>query len=215
MLSTRFGSLAVKIVAVGFAAAVATGGLAAAGSLPAPAQDALAHAAARAGFHLPASEHAFGGEVRLTLGATTTATEPDPDLTPTARSLGHQTTTATGEGRPTSTARDADDRPTATASDDAEGADVVNHGHCVSYAAHISQTLGLAHDQKGRFQSLVARDDTAVSAKVAPGGTPDAACQAAILKAAKAVAAGGGAHDSDDDHGRSGDAHHGKGPNGS
>lgn len=56
MLSTLFASLSAKIAAASFAAVAATGGLAAAGALPDPAQQAVADAAAKIGLHLPSPE---------------------------------------------------------------------------------------------------------------------------------------------------------------
>jgi hypothetical protein len=55
MLSAIFGTLAAKIATVTVAAAATTGGLAATGNLPAPAQDAVASAMSHVGVHFPTS----------------------------------------------------------------------------------------------------------------------------------------------------------------
>jgi len=70
--------------------------------------------------------------------------------------------------------------PSSTASAEASG---VNHGNCVSYAASLVDSLGLSGRAKGTFTSDVAKDSSAVSAKVPDGGKPDHACQVAIDKA--------------------------------
>jgi hypothetical protein len=53
VLSTLFGTLAAKIAAITLAAAAATAGLAATGSLPPPAQNAVSSAASHVGVHFP------------------------------------------------------------------------------------------------------------------------------------------------------------------
>jgi hypothetical protein len=82
---------------------------------------------------------------------------------------------------PTSTTTPTSTTPTVTPP--------VNHGNCVSFAAHIASSLGFSDDARDQFISAVARDDTAVSAKVPDGGKPDAACQSAIDKAKASVTA--------------------------
>jgi hypothetical protein len=61
MSSVIFGTLAAKIATVTVAAAAATGGLAATGSLPAPAQDAVASAVSHVGVHFPTSQDGEDG----------------------------------------------------------------------------------------------------------------------------------------------------------
>ncbi len=56
MLTHLFASVAAKIALAGVAVAATTGGLAATGSLPEPAQAALANAAEKVGFELPAGD---------------------------------------------------------------------------------------------------------------------------------------------------------------
>ncbi|MBA3290917.1 MAG: hypothetical protein H0U17_05420, partial [Actinobacteria bacterium] len=56
VLTHLLASLGAKVALVGVAVAATTGGLAAAGSLPQPAQDALANAAEKVGFELPAGD---------------------------------------------------------------------------------------------------------------------------------------------------------------
>ena len=62
VLTSLFASLIAKVALVGVALAATTGGLAAAGSLPEPAQEALARAAEKVGFELPAADDAQEGE---------------------------------------------------------------------------------------------------------------------------------------------------------
>ncbi|MGH2775976.1 MAG: hypothetical protein ACRDJT_11175 [Actinomycetota bacterium] len=62
VLSSLFASLVAKIALAGVALAATTGGLAVAGSLPEPAQEALATAAEKVGFELPAGDDAQEGE---------------------------------------------------------------------------------------------------------------------------------------------------------
>jgi len=69
VLSSLIASLIGKIALVGVAVAATTGGLAATGSLPDPAQDALARAAEKVGFDLPASDNDAGVPEDLPDGA--------------------------------------------------------------------------------------------------------------------------------------------------
>jgi hypothetical protein len=172
VLSSLFASLFAKIAGVAIAAAAATGGLAAAGALPAPAQQVVAHAASTVGIHVPSSEH-----------ASSTSEEPLHPPTPAPTS-----TVAEGKDEPTSTASPGDAAGSSTDSD-------ANHGACVSYAASVADSLGMTGGLKGQFMSVLARDSSARSAKVAAGGKPDAACQAAILKAKAAATTPGKGED--------------------
>jgi hypothetical protein len=178
VLSSLFASLFAKIAAVAIAAAAATGGLAAAGALPAPAQQAISHAASTVGIHVPSLQH-----------SSSVSGQPvhSPSPAPTS-------TMAEGkaEPKPTEDAHNADASPTAS---DA------NHGACVSYAASVADSLGMTGSLKGQFISALAKDPSARSAKVSDGGKPDAACQAAIDKA-KAAAVSPGKGDSGDSHGK-------------
>jgi len=144
VLSSLFASLSAKIAGVAIAAVAATGGLAAAGALPGPAQQAVSNAASTIGIHVPS---------------------------------GHSSPSASDKGA-------AADNASVTATAASDG---VNHGNCVSYAASITDTLGLTGSAKGDFISSVAKDSSAVSAKVSGTEKPDAACQKAI-DAAKAAA---------------------------
>ena len=58
VLTSLFASLIAKVALVGVALAATTGGLAATGSLPEPAQEALAKASEKVGFELPAGDDA-------------------------------------------------------------------------------------------------------------------------------------------------------------
>ena len=62
VLTSLFASLIAKVALVGVALAATTGGLAATGSLPEPAQEALAKASEKVGFELPAGDDAEEGE---------------------------------------------------------------------------------------------------------------------------------------------------------
>jgi hypothetical protein len=84
MLSTIFSTLAAKIAAVTVAAAAATGGLAATGNLPAPAQDAVATAMSHLGVHFPSAEEA-GTDDAGTGEAATDANEHGKTVSETAR----------------------------------------------------------------------------------------------------------------------------------
>lgn len=76
MLSSLFATLAAKLAAGGIAVAMATtGGLAAAGNLPAPAQDAISMAAEKIGLHIPAAD-----EVDGTVDDTTDLVDDTTDL---------------------------------------------------------------------------------------------------------------------------------------
>ncbi|MPZ90580.1 MAG: hypothetical protein GEU68_02960 [Actinobacteria bacterium] len=68
VLTSLFASLIAKVALVGLALAATTGGLAAAGSLPEPAQEALARAAEKVGFELPAAGDAEEGEAGVPEG---------------------------------------------------------------------------------------------------------------------------------------------------
>jgi hypothetical protein len=159
VFSTLFASLTAKIAGVAVAAVAATGGLAAAGALPSPAQQAVASAASTIGIHLPS---------------------PHTSLSPQASSA-----VAPGEATPgsdsTGVTGTANEGVTGTASAG------VNHGNCVSYAAGIASSLGLTGSQTGQFVAAVAQNSSAVSAQVTGTATPDAACQSAI-DSAKATA---------------------------
>ena len=63
----------------------------------------------------------------------------------------------------------------------------VNHGHCVSYWARESKAQGLRGSARGAFVSSIARDETAVSEKGAPG--PDCRFQERLDEALEKQAA--------------------------
>ena len=117
VLSSLFASLFAKIAGVAIAAAAATGGLAAAGALPGPAQQAVSHAASTVGIHVPSPEH-----------ASSTSEQPDHSPSPAP------TSTAT-EGKPEPKSSE-DTHNTAVSSTDSDA----NHGACVSYAASVADS---------------------------------------------------------------------------
>ena len=180
MLSSLFASLFAKIAGLAIAAAAATGGLAAAGALPAPAQHAISHAASTVGIHVPSPQH-----------SSSVSEQP-----------GHSPSPA-----PTSTVAEGKAEPEPKSSEDAHHAGVsstasdANHGACVSYAASVADRLGMTGSLKGQFISALAKDASARSAKVSDGGEPDAACQAAIDKA-KAATTSPGKDEGDASHGK-------------
>ena len=178
VLSSLFASLFAKIAGVAIAAAAATGGLAAAGALPAPAQQAISHAASTVGIHVPSPEHSSSAS-----GQPVHSPSPAPT-----------STMVEGHHRPTSTVAAGNAAEPSTDSD-------ANHGACISYAASVADSLGMTGSLKGQFISALAQDSSARSAKVPAGGKPDAACQAAIDKA-KAAAARPGQDDAS--HGKPG-----------
>ena len=176
VFSSLFASLFAKIAGVAIAAAAATGGLAAAGALPAPAQQAVSHAASTVGIHVPSPEH-----------ASSTSEHPGHSPSPAPTS-----TVAEGKDEPTSTPAAGNAAGSTTDSD-------ANHGACVSYAASVADSLGMTGSLKGQFMSALAKDSSARSAKVAAGGKPDAACQAAIVKAKAAAMTPGHGEDGSSD----------------
>jgi hypothetical protein len=180
VLSSLFASLFAKIAGVAIAAAAATGGLAAAGALPAPAQHVVSQAASTVGIHVPSPEH-----------ASSTSEEPGHSPSPAPTS-----TVAEGKDEPTSTPASGNAAGSSTDSD-------ANHGACVSYAASVADSLGMTGSLKGQFMSALAKDSSARSAKVPAGGKPDAACQAAILTAKAAAMTPGHGEDGSSD-GKSG-----------
>ena len=158
MLSSLFASLAAKIAGVAVAAVAATGGLAAAGALPAPAQQAIASAASSVGFSLPSpgdgSPATQGQATGHRRGAAPTSTVSDG---------------VTGHRRGTASTSTASDGVTETV--EASG---VNHGNCVSYATSIAASLGFSRPEKGQFVSAIAQDHKAKAATTASShGKPD------------------------------------------
>ena len=208
MINKLFGRYVAKVAILAVAGGFATGGLVAAGAFTggAPPHEA-AHVAGATAVTLATSSSA-GAMV---------ASENHPGSTSTVDSNAdeHQnppTATPTpGPVPPTPTVQDndADEGVTGTAeANDPDDVATGDHGNCVAYAASILRTLGLAGEQNGAFISLVARDKTAVTARVAAGGTPDAACATAIAKA-KVAALAAAVTDSADDHGDDGSHHDG------
>ena len=169
-------SLFAKIAGLTLAGATALGGLAAAGALPASAQQAVASAASNLDISLPSPQGPLAGHSHhpdVTETDHPDVTETDhPDVTETD----HPDVTATDHPDVTET-----DHPEVTETAGAPEPD--NHGICVSYAAHIAESLGMTGSRKGAFISALAQDHTAVSgtATSAPG------CLAAIAKARAAA----------------------------
>jgi hypothetical protein len=213
VIKKPFGTFAAKVAVAALAGGFATGGLVAAGAFTG---GAAPHEAV----------HVAGPSVtqaKVAVEATSTPTVADPEdhtATSTVKAdpdehSGLPTATVTPKpAEPTSTVQDndADEGVTGTVqaddADDAESAATANHGNCVAYAASILHMVGLTGEQNGAFISLVARDKTAVTSKVAPGGTPDAACLTALAKA-KVAALAAAVTATADDHGHDGENHDG------
>jgi hypothetical protein len=224
VISKLFATFTAKVAVVALAGGFATGGLAAAGAFTS-AHVEPAGVAATSAVNLATS--ASGGAAKVSIGATTTATVGDVDEPKTTTTVKDPE-----EPKPTTTVTPKPDEPTSTVeaddhqegdTDQADANDVdddatSNHGNCVAFAASVLQKVGLTGEQIDAFMSLVARDKTAVTAKVAAGGTPDAACVAALLKAKTAAlalpvtgtATGDGKHD-DGQHHEEGQHHEGEG----
>ncbi|MCW3035280.1 MAG: hypothetical protein JWM17_592 [Actinobacteria bacterium] len=206
MIKRLFGTFAAKVTVVALAGGFATGGLVAAGAFTggaAPRETAPT---------LESSSNTGAAQAKIAVEATSTPTVADPEdhnATSTVKAGpdgDHGLPTATATPKPTQPAskvedNDADEGVTNTVeADDADDSATPNHGNCVAYAASIVHALGLTGEQNGAFISLVARDKTAVTAKVAAGGTPDAACATAIVTA-KVAAQAAGVTTTADDHG--------------
>lgn len=84
-----------------------------------------------------------------------------------------------------------------------EGAETVNHGHCVSYWAHAAKAAGLKGKAKGEFISTVAQDEDATSVKLEGDATPTGDCGGYQAVLDSAVADQG----QTTSHGKSGEEH--------
>ena len=176
VLSSLFASLTAKIAGVAVAAVAATGGLAAAGALPGPVQQAVSSAAAAIGVQLPTPAPAVTGTVGTPTGTVTGTTGDGQDVSGTTTDGGGVTSTVGGS-------------VTGTVTGTVTGA---NHGNCVSYAAHLAGSLGFSGRDHGQFVSTVARDSSAISQPVTGTATPDAACMTAIDSAKASLGTGAG-----------------------
>ncbi|HEY4938072.1 MAG TPA: hypothetical protein VIJ69_03510 [Actinomycetota bacterium] len=206
MIKKLFGTFAAKVAVVALAGGFATGGLVAAGAFTGGA------APSETAHTLESSSNAGAAQAKVAVEATSTPTVADPEdhnATSTVKAGpdgDHGLPTATATPKPTEPAskvedNDADEGVTNTVeADDADDSATPNHGNCVAFAASIVHALGLTGEQNGAFISLVARDKTAVTAKVAAGGTPDAACATAIVTA-KVASQAAGVTTTADDHG--------------
>jgi hypothetical protein len=214
VINKLFGTFAAKAAVVALAGGFATGGLVAAGAFTGGA----AHVAGARALMPETSSKEGGTQAKVAVEATSSPTvaAPEDKSTSTVKAdpdehHGLPTATVTPKPvRPTSSVQDndADEGVTGTVeADDADDAATGDHGNCVAYAASILRTLGLTGEQNGAFVSLVARDRTAVTSKVAAGGIPDAACLTAMAKAK--VAALAAAVTATDDHGHDGANHDG------
>jgi hypothetical protein len=208
-----FGTFAAKAAIVALAGGFATGGLVAAGAFTG---GAAPHDTGRT---LETSSNVGATQAKVAVEATSTPTVADPEdqkATSTVKAdpdehHGLPTATVTPKPAQPSTVQDndADEEVTGTVeADDADDAATGDHGNCVAFAASILRTLGLTGEQNGAFVSLVARDKTAVTSKVAAGGVPDAACLTALAKA-KAAALAASVTATVDDHGHDGTNHDG------
>ena len=210
MISKLFGTLVAKVAILAVAGGFATGGLVAAGVFTGGAPP---HETA----HVAGATAVTQAKVAEDPTSTPTVVDPEEhDATSTVKpdpDEGGSDPTATVTPKPTPTPSvddsDADEGGTGTSeADDADDMATGDHGNCVAYAASLLRTLGLAGEQNGGFLSQVARDKTAVTAKVAAGGTPDAPCATAIAKA-KVAALAAAVTGAPDDHGQDGPNHDG------
>jgi hypothetical protein len=191
VIKKLFGTFAAKVAVVALAGGFATGGLVAAGAFTG---GAAPHETAQT---IESSSNAGAAQAKVGAKSTPTVADPeDHNATSTVKAgpdEDHGLPTATATPEPTQPASKVEDN-------DADDSATPNHGNCVAYAASIVHALGLTGEQNGAFVSLVARDTTAVTAKVAEGGTADAACATAIVKA-KVAAQAAGVTTTADDHG--------------
>jgi hypothetical protein len=204
VIKKLFGTFAAKVAVVALAGGFATGGLVAAGAFTG---GAAPHETAQT---IESSSNAGAAQAKVGAKSTPTVADPeDHNATSTVKAgpdEDHGLPTATATPKPTQPAskvedNDADEGVANTVeADDADDSATPNHGNCVAYAASIVHALGLTGEQNGAFVSMVARDKTAVTAKVAEGGTADAACATAIVKA-KVAAQAAGVTTTADDHG--------------
>lgn len=209
MIKKLFGTFAAKVAIVALAGGFATGGLVAAGAF-------TGGAVPRGTAHtLESSSNAGAAQAKVAAEATSTPTDPeDHNATSTVKAdpdgdHGLPTATVTPKPIPASKVQDndADEDVTGTVeADDADDSAMGNHGNCVAYAASVLHALGLTGEQNGAFISVVARDKTAVTAKVAEGGTPDATCATAIVKA-RVAALAAAVTTTVDDHSHDGSNH--------
>lgn len=176
MLKSLLGSTTARLTAVLFAAVIATGGIAA------------AVAATSGPSVVTHSDGSVSGTDTPTGTVTGTSEEEDHEAVTATDHEGDDTTatvTATANENDNAQGDEVTGTVTGTASD-------VNHGHCVSFAAHNAAKAGLSGNQVGIFVSTVARDKLAVSAEVGDNAMPDASCLTAMLTAKAAALAGGG-----------------------
>lgn len=88
-----------------------------------------------------------------------------------------------------------------------EQANKVNHGHCVSYWSHRAKEEDVKGKARGEFVSTIAKNEAAVTKKVAEGATPESTCDfAAALEQAKTASSTATEHGkSEEEHGKSAD----------
>jgi hypothetical protein len=216
---TAFGvSVATMTLSIGAAAiaATATGGLAAQGDLPKPIQRVVAQAASGVGITLPREDRpappqspAPAGSQGLPAGSAGSSRKAQTGAGPASTAtpnLGEHDDASVAPGALPSTAPQGDDRQGRRARGDGStgiqgGAPALaGHGDCVAFAEQVAGTLGLDEQQRPTFLSLVDHDESAVTAPVAAGAKPDAACESSIT-AAKAKATAGSANGGGpDDH---------------
>lgn len=192
MIGKSLGTLAAKVLVVAVTVGAVTGCLVAAGALSGSVQTGASVGASgvTGTVQADADEHASAQ-------VAATATGEDADASPSASPKPKESaSSATADEKSKDNAQGNDngqgdengqghDNNKGAANNHATGDDVVNHGRCVSFAAQAADKLGLEGKAKGDFISAVARNEDAVSDTVPDGAKPDAACAAAILRAAK------------------------------
>lgn len=186
-------------------AATATGGLVAAhGDLPGPIQRVVAQAASGVGITIPKGQPSSPAPGGVHAGASVGPSTPAEasESTPGDQGKGHDhnagTLPSNASATATANAQNGQGQNQGDNGFDHRQA-VDNHGNCLAYAARIVDSLGLTGDERAGFLAIVAGNPDAVTSPVAEGGTPDAACQAAITtaKAEAASDAQGGNHGGD------------------
>ena len=131
MLSVIFGTLAAKIATITVAAAAATGGLAATGSLPAPAQDAVASAVSHVGVNFPTSQDGEDGADANEHGKTVEDTARNTDKT--GREKGEEVS-GVASTKSTEHRKDAENKPSDVSGDPAgNGTPTVPSGNPTGY----------------------------------------------------------------------------------
>jgi hypothetical protein len=208
-------SLATLTLSIGAAAIAATGGLAAKGDLPRPIQHVVSEAVSGVGITLPSGHSGPGPAGSGSRGGPPpgeaaskahSSPSPTPGVSATPGRNRHDGSSLPGGVGPSATPHN-DDRRDGRGGDDGSGGTPdgattapATHSNCVAYAEQIAGSLDLGDSRRSAFVSLVERDQSAVTVRVAAGAKPDAACQSSIDTARASAAAGPGDGGRAEDH---------------